>query len=378
MCVPGAGRVQHLQRLPQELATSVNSYVKEHASLKVQCLLAGQEFSSMAATESHAAAKLEVISKDSYGSFTHCAYSMSGEGAGASLYSLQQGAHVILFSGEQGGFFGRAMRIVEMLRPGVIAPFTESAKIRSILAEFERKAYMTLKHKKSVRKGAIGAMPKTALEWDRAAGDRRYESVNRAFASADKSDLVIDSLRAFTGENGGLDITVSRKGLITVHKGGIEDVYDNVLRPIMDNGMDMRRRFSRRSRSERPDGDPRPLLVQYKRGVFAGDAGRRRFCELIGSYARCNYAIVCAGNPHIYISVLDRTDNSSIAVRSVGDSALAIIPQIRTSAESLLRLTAFMASSFCEGVIGEYEGIGRHGDRRGPSELAGGAAMAPT
>ena len=38
----------------------------------------------------------------------------------------------------------------------------------------------------------------------------------------------------------------------------------------------------------------------------------------------------------------------------MGDSALAIIPQIETSEASLLRLTAFLATEFCEGAIGEY------------------------
>ena len=56
----------------------------------------------------------------------------------------------------------------------------------------------------------------------------------------------------------------------------------------------------------------------------------------------------------VYISIVDRTDNSAVAVRSMGDSALAIIPQIETSEASLLRLTAFLAAEFCEGAIGEY------------------------
>lgn len=344
-----------LPRLPQDLAMMVNSYMKEHGSLKVQCLLSDQEFSNIVTTGGHAVVNIEMVSKDAYGPFTHCTYSVSYEGTNGGLYSLQQGDRVLLFSGERGGFFDNVMRIVKKLRPRVIAPFTESTKIRSILAEFEGNAGVLLKHKKSVKKRTAGTMPKTALEWDLTAGDRKYKSIDDAFKSAAKNDLVIDSLRAFADENGGLDITVSRKGLITIHRGNIEVVYSNILRPIIDNGMEQRRRFSHRSRNERPDRDPKPLLVKYKKGVFAAGQSRKKFCELIGSYTHCNYVVVHAGNPHIYISILDRTDNSSIAVRSVGNDALAIIPQIRTSEASLLRLTAFLASSFYEGVISEYE-----------------------
>ena len=342
-------------RLQRKLAKTVNSYMEERGQLKVQCLLSSREFSGAIAAAGHAGARVSIASGGEYGPFSHRAYSAeAGEGGGGGdLCSIQHGARVCLFSGERGGFFGRVMRIVGRLRPGVVAPFTESSTIRGILEDFEDAAGVSLRHKKSVRRTA-GPMPKTSVEWDRPAKNRRYKTVREAFADADESRVVIDSLRAFTDENGGLDITVSRRGLVTVHRGDIGGIYDNILRPIIDNGMDRRNRFLHRSRSERPDKEPMPLLIKYERDVFADEEGRAGFCGLFDKYPHCNYAIVHAGNPHIYISIVDRTDNSSVAVRSVGESALAVIPQIRTSEASLLRLTAFLASEFCEGVIGEY------------------------
>ena len=342
-----------LSRLPRVLATAVNSYMRGCRSLKVQCLLSSKEFSSAITTERRAGARVSMTSRESHGPFTHCAYSVEGEGASGDLHSIQQGAGVCLFSGEGGRFFSRAVRMAKRLRPGVTAPFTESTKIRSVLAELEENAGVSLWHKKSVRK-TTGAAPKTTVEWDRPARGRRYKSVEEAFEGADKSGLVIESLRVFVNKIGGLDISVSRGGLVTVHRGDIGDVYDNVLRPIISSGIDQRDRFTGRGRSERPDREPKPLLVRYKRPVLAGEEDRKRFCGLFEKYPNCNYGIVHAGNPHIYISIVDRTDNSTIAVRSVRDSALAIIPQIETSEVSLLRLTAFLASEFCEGVIGEY------------------------
>ena len=365
----GAGLVSRSPRLPPDLAMMVNSYMKEQGPLKIQCLLSDKDFSSavagegrvaakegrVAAKEGRVAAKVKVASKSQHGPFTHCRYSVTGEVGSGTLHSLQRGGEVLLFSCERGRFFDSVMRTVGRLRPGVIAPFTESAKIKSILAEYEESAGASLKHKKSVRKRTVGAMPKTSLEWDRAAENRKYETVGDAFADAKKKDLVIDSLRAFAGKDGGLDITVSRGGRITVHSGSIEDVYDNILRPIADNGTRRRSTFSHRSRSERPDREPKPLLVKYGRDVFADDGAMKRFCELIDRYPHCNYVIVHAGNSHFYISIVDRTDNSSVAVRSVGGDALAIIPQIRTTEASLLRLTGFLASAFYEGSIGEYK-----------------------
>lgn len=333
----------------------VNSYMRESGPLKAQCLLSDKDFSSVVTTEEHTIAKVAMIAKEQYGQFTHCIYSVTYEDSPRRLHSLQQGSRVLMFSGEGGGFFNVALRIVKRLRPGVIAPFTESAQIRSILAKFEEGAGVSLKYKKAVRKRTAGTMPKTELEWDKTAPNREYDVVQDAFTDAEKENLVIDSLRAFTGGSDSLDITVSRKGLITVHSGNMGDIYDNVLRPIIDNGLDRRKQFSHRSRSERPDKEPKPLLVKYKRDVFADDKGMKQFCDLIGDYTHCNYVIVHAGNPHLYISIVDRMDNSTIAVRSVGDNALAIIPQIRTTEASLLRLTEFLASAFYEGVIDEYE-----------------------
>ena len=351
---PRTRPVSSLPCLPRALAAAVNSYMKECRSLKVQCLLSSREFSGAITAGSRAGAEVSTTSREPHGPFTYCAYSVAGGGVDGNLYSIQQGAGVCLFSGEGGEFFNRAVRMAKRLRSaGVAAPFTESARIRDILADFEKGAGVQLWHKKSVRR-IIGAAPKTTMEWDRPAKGRRYKSVGEAFADADKSGLVIESLRVFVDKSGGLDVSVSRGGLVTVHSGDIRDVYDNVLRPIIGGGIDRRDSFSGRGRSERPDREPKPLLVEYKRPVLAGEEDRKRFCGLFEKYTNCNYGIVHAGNPHIYISIVDRTDNSTVAVRSMGDSALAIIPQIETSEASLLRLTAFLATEFCEGVIGEY------------------------
>ena len=332
----------------------VNSCAKEHRSLKIQCLVSDQEFSSVVTARRRTGIEVEMTSSDVYGPFRHCAYSVASDDASGMFYSIQQGAKVCLFSGERGKFFDHVMRSVKKLRPDVIAPFTESSKIWLILAKFEENAGISLKHKKSVRKRTVGDMPKTALEWDRTAKARAYEGALDVFTKASKNGLVIESMRAFTNENDSLDVAVSRKGLITVYKGDIGAIYDNILRPIIDHGMERKKRFSQRGRSERPDKEPKPLLIKYERDVLGDEDSRERFCQLIDKYTHCNYAIVHAGNPHIYISVLDRTDNSSLAVRSVGDNALAIIPQIRTSAASLLRFTEFLSCEFSEGVISEY------------------------
>lgn len=351
---PGAGPVSPSPRMPPDVAAAVDSCRGGRGPLKAQCLLSDGDFSSAVAAEGGAAARVEMISRDMRGPFVHCGYSVARDGASGTLHSLQQGGRVLLF-GEGGRLFDAALRAVRRLQPGVMAPFTESAAIRGILEGLEESAGVSLRHKRSVKKRTAGAMPRTVLEWDGAAKSRRYGTVGSAYADAERRGLVIDSLRAFADGDGGLDVTVSRGGLVAVHRGGIGGVYDGILRPILDRGMGRLALFSRRSRGERPDREARPLLVRYRRAVFAGGGDTRRFCELIAGYPRCNYVVVHAGGSHLYVSVVDRLDNSTIALRSVGGDALAIIPQIRTTKASLLRLTGFLASAFCEGEIGEYE-----------------------
>lgn len=353
MGCPRTGPVSRLPRLPRALAAAVNSHMKGCRQLKVQCLLSGREFSGALAAAGRALAGVSIASREEHGPFSHCVYSAEGVGPVGGIHSIQQGAGVCLLGGARGGLFGRAVRAARGMRPEVMAPFTESAGIKGILAGLEESAGAPLWHKRSVTK-TVGAAPRTTVEWDRPAGNRRYKSVGEAFADAEKGGRVVDSMRAFADTDGGPDVTVSRGGLVTVHGGDIGSIYDNVLRPIISGGISRRDIFSGRSRSERPDREPRPLLVRYERPVFAAGGEMERFRGLFDAYPDCNYAVVHAGNPHVYISIVDRTDDSSLAVRSVGDSALAIIPQIRTTGASLMRLTAFLASEFHEGVIGEY------------------------
>ena len=164
---------------------------------------------------------------------------------------------------------------------------------------------------------------------------------------------MVDSLRAFTDEGEKLDVAASRGGAVTVRAGGFGLIYDSMLEPIMSGAAGRKRHFARRGRGERRGGEPRPLLIEYGRSVFGGDTSRGRFCGLIDGYPNCNYSAVCAGRPHIYILVLDRIDTSSLAIRSVGDDSLAIIPQIRTAESSLMRIAAFLASAFWEGKISD-------------------------
>lgn len=359
-------------RLPRALTARAGAYAGECGPLRVRCLMSDRDFSEAIAERGGAWAGMQAGAKSRHGPFVHCTYSEPG--GEEALHSLQEGPRVCLLAGWRGGTLGRALRAAARLRPGVAAPPAESAMIEGALAGLEKSSGAPLRHR-SVRKrpvaAALGAAPARSP-----AGDRGRGGIRGAFADADRDGMVIESLRAFAGGSGGPDVTVSRRGPFAVHGGDFGSVYDGLLRPIMGAWSGRRRLFSRRGRSEWPDRKPRPLRVEYGRAVLAGEGRRKRLCALIDGYPRCNYGIVHAGPSHVYISVVDREDNSSLALRSVGDSALAIIPQIKTSRESLLRITEFLASAFCEGAIGEYgpqDGAPGGGGARGrPARRGGG------
>lgn len=338
-------------RLPRALAARAGAYASERGPLRVRCLMSDRDFSEAIAEQGGAWAGMQAEAKSKHGAFVHCTYSAPG-GGGVALYSLQEGPRVCLLAGWRSGTLGRVLRAAAGLRPGVAAPPAESAMIEGALAGLEKSSGAPLRHM-PVRKRPVAAA-RGAAPARSPAGDRGRGGIRGAFADADRDGMVIESLRAFAGGSGGPDVTVSRRGPFAVHGGDFGSIYDGLLRPIMAAWSGRRRLFSRRGRSEWPDREPRPLLVEYGRAVLAGEGRRRRLCALIDGYPRCNYGIVHAGPSHVYISVVDREDNSSLALRSVGDSALAIIPQIETSRESLLRITEFLASAFCEGAIGEY------------------------
>ncbi len=269
---------------------------------------------------------------------------------------MQAGDELYAATGDGAAFFSKyASRIIKSLHPRIIAAAVNSETVRKLLQDYEKDTGRRLNPKEYVKKKGRGAR----LETERrriprgAAGGRG--TVGDVFADAGDGGGYVDRVRVFSGPESSpdLDLSVSRRGLVSVHAGTFEDVFAWLLRPVARKGMESREMFGGRGRSETKGGEPMPLLVDFGAGVFRDGRTRKEFARIMERYPNCNYSVMHEGY-HVYVSVLDRNDYSAFSIRTVGGSGLLIIPQIRCSAASLMRFSEFLTGSFREGEIRDY------------------------
>jgi len=151
-----------------------------------------------------------------------------------------------------------------------------------------------------------------------------------------------------------IQFSISRKGELSFNRGPFDNYFSYILAPIVEMSKERKKQFQGRSRRDQPDKKPKPLLVDFKKEIFDQEDTRHQFIKLLNKYKRCNYSVVHAGNPHIYVTIIDREDNSSFSIRTLGSNSLLLIPQVKTSALSLMRFSEFLVTSFYEGEIQNY------------------------
>jgi len=350
--------------LPQDLGMILNNYCNNHRTVKVQCFLTEFDFDKEITSEKKSLNEYLItnISKGKQSKdFIHNVYLVSNSETEEELgkfHSLQYKDELYVFSGESANFFKIVQKIVRKLYPNVISAFIHSNGIYKILENFETVSNISLSYKDAVKKQIFGLAPRTEREWEISKEGRVYASFREAFKEARANELWIDTIKVFEKNSGGrpkIQFSISRKGLISIERGIFDMYFSNILHTISEISKEQQEQFKNRSRNEQPDKKPKPLIVRFGKKVFEKEETRKEFSKILKKYPNCNYSIIHSGNPHVYLSILDRNDNSSLSVRTYGEDSLLLIPQIKTSALSLMRFSEFLVSSFYEGVIQNFD-----------------------
>ena len=349
--------------LPQDLALTLNQYSADHRTIKIQCLLTDKKFHEIVEIcEYHPDYKVTKKKSVKFGKFTYTLFDVLSNKTDEELgkfQSLQIHDELYILSGSKAEFFDKiVLQILRKLYPVVLSAFIHSNGIYQILEHFETVMNIQLKKRDAVRKQIFGFSPRTERDWEVYKEGRTYPTFHEAFEESKDNDLWIDSIKVFSGEHvkrPNIQFSISRKGLVSLDKGVFDSIFSNVLHLIIERSKERREQFKHRSRSEQPDKKPKPLIVKFGKDVFEKMETRKEFSRILEKYTHCNYSIVHSGNPHVYLSILDRNDNSSFAVRTYGENSLLLIPQIKTSSLSLMRFSEFLVSSFYEGVIENFE-----------------------
>ena len=348
--------------LPPDLAITLNQYFQSSKKVKIQCLLSDKKFYETI-EEYDFNIDYKVVHTDPviFDKYTYTSYTVSNTITDEILgrfQSLQACDELYVFTGSSAHFFNNTvLRILIKLYPKILLAFIHSNGIYEILKLFEKKWDMPLYYKNIVRKTIFGKTPRTQREWEIAKEGRTYSSFHQPFSESENKNIWVDSIQVFSKRQSGknFQFTISRKGLVTIDRGRFDVVFSDVLQHIVGRCKKQREQFEHRSRSEQPDKSPKPLIVRFGKSIFEKPETRKEFSKILTRYTNCTYSIVHSGNPHVYLSILDRNDNSSFTVRTYGVDSLLLIPQIKTSAQSLMRFSEFLVSSFYEGVIENFE-----------------------
>ena len=350
--------------LPQDLALTLNQYFLDHKTIKIQCLLTDEKFDEVvdAHYKHHLNYKISKNGSEKFDDFVYTSFAVQNNKTGKELgrfQSLQIHNELYILYGSKKEFFNKiVLQIIRGLYPTVLSAFIQSGGIYQILEHFETVMKIQLKKSDTVRKQIFGFSPRTEQDWEIFKKGRTYTTFQEAFEESKNQDMWIDSIRVFSGENvkkSDVQFSISRKGLVSLYQGRFDSIFSNILHRIIEHNKEQREQFKHRSRSQQPDKKPKPLIVKFGKDVFKKMETCEEFTKMFEKYPHCSYSVMYSGNSHVYLSVLDRNDNSSFAVRTYGENALLIIPQIKTSSLSLMRFSEYLALSFYEGVIENFD-----------------------
>ena len=350
--------------LPQNLALTLNQYFLDHKTVKIQCLLTDKKFDEIidAHYKHHPNHKINKNSSEKFDDFILSSFTVQNNKTDEELgrfQSLQIHDELYILCGSKAEFFDKiVLQLIRELYPIVLPAFIHSSGIYQILEHFETVMKIQLKKSDTVRKQFFGFSPRTKRDLEIFKKGRVYPTFQEIFEESKNEDFWIDSIRVFSGKSvkkSDVQFSISRKGLVTLYEGRFDSIFSNILHQMTEYSKEQREQFKHRSRSEQLDKKPKPLIVKFGKNIFEKIKARKEFSKILEKYPHCSYSVMYGGNSHVYLSVLDRDDNSSFAVRTYGKNSLLLIPQIKTSSLSLMRFSEYLASSFYEGVIENFD-----------------------
>jgi hypothetical protein len=348
--------------LPITIAMIINQHTeaflrRSRGCVRVVSLIAEADFEELVDIEAPELKHIKIEAKrrvhDEDG-FTLWNYSVSrdlrGEQVSGNFLVLQKSNFVFLITGFSPSFLRNClMYIAKQLYPDMMVAYITTEEISQILSDFSEKKGTKLFYSKFVAKKVFGER-ETSLGY----GHKVYTEAFRKALEA-RPRLWIDSINVFSEDSVDLKFRLGRQGKLTYHKGNFQEYYENVLSKIADYNAKRLKIFDKRGRRETEEKEVHPLLIQYSSKVFEEQIARKQLIDVISNYDFCNFSVIHNGNPHVYLSIVDRVDNSTFSLRTYGADSLVIAPQIKTSRASLMRFSKHLQDKFQEGTISEFE-----------------------
>lgn len=269
-----------------------------------------------------------------------------------SFHVLTNNYFVFFITGEKGLFFKKMIKILlRVAYPQLLRANILTGEILKLLEDFVDKTKTELRYNEFWGKKLFGEAF-TVKKHEKRLEAEDYELFPKAFLDAREQGGWLDRITVF---NKNLNFTIARNGVLKFKKGTFSDYYQHFFSKIIDFVTTRWKIFEKKGRAEQPEKEVRPILVEFENDVFSDEMIMKHFVRELSDYPHCSYSIIHGGNPHLYLSVLDRVDNSSFSIRTYGTNALLISPQIRTTKAALVRFSTYLLNNFQEGKMVDFQ-----------------------
>lgn len=284
-------------------------------------------------------------------------YKRKKEEVKGTSWLIEQPNFLLLISKSQSDIFNMYERAFNQLFPNISQFYLTKNEFFEILRKFESKyqyeltsSYYTLKRSKSTgekdkRKTTITYTSKTDLV--------------EVFNEADLSKMWISSIRINGSKHrsdGFLELIqfgIANNTKISIKRGYSLDMLEFFRNEIETIARKRYNLLKNRSRSKTSEHQIKPLFLEFSENAFESKDKISEFLDVLAKYENCQYSVIHSGNPHLFMTISDVKDRSTLNIKSVGLNIAVIIPQIRTSASSLVRFISFIIKNYGECKISE-------------------------
>jgi len=206
-------------------------------------------------------------------------------------------------------------------------------------------SYSRIDQSKIISPGLKNRKKESDLRWTE-------ESYKSSFQRAAENDQWVDKISFYAQKEDQIlfSASLSREGLFKCSKNA-KDFYKIVGEELVKIGNKNVSLFSNRSRSENK-GKIKPISIQYSSNVFEDVKQNRRLISALSEFPKSSYSVY-HGNPYLHLSMVDYIDGSSYDIWVLSSDKIVIVPQIRSTFNSLSRLCEHILKKFQEGNIME-------------------------
>lgn len=258
---------------------------------------------------------------------------------------------------ESGDFYRRALLpLLQSLYPRLLLTFITHKKLRLLLEKFEKED----KHTQIIIRRAS-----QRLRFQEAHQGRRVMplvswpamSLQEAFNWVYDHNGWFESLSFDVEKDNRVQASISftRQGIVRTNS-LLERVYDLFIRSVCNTIHNNIELFSHRSRLERSDLSPRPIVIELNEDHFVEISENQRLIQSMRRLKAASISVI-HGNPYVHLSVLDYFDGSAFDLWVLDQQKLVIVPQLRVSVAAIKRLINHIFDDYAEGKLVNYEEV---------------------